>query len=204
MLIFVLLIKHLNVKKELRRAHCLKIAQKVSIYSWQFFSWKFIWDIFERFSIFFFSHLIFLLLFWYNIVIAVIFICIVEMMCDKCDNFFFLRFFHTLKYNLVFLIFFSRFFFWVTRWNTSGNSRILTLIDYLPLSVVLHIFCQTFSKNLRNFWFEGRKKEKQKLQFLKRGGEIFFFIEWDFLCWRYNQIFSFILLDHLKNRKNKN
>ena len=112
-----------------------------------------------------------------------------------------MRFFHTLKYNLVFWFFFSRFFFWVTRWNTSGNSRILTLIDYLPLSVVLHIFCQTFSKNLRNFWFEGRKKEKQKLQFLKRGGEIFFFIEWDFLCWRYNQIFSFILLDHLKNRK---
>ena len=48
----------------------------------------------ETFLRYFFSHLIFLLLFWYNIVIAVIFICIVEMMCDKCDNFFCVSFTH--------------------------------------------------------------------------------------------------------------
>ena len=47
----------------------------------------------------------------------------------------------------------------------------------------------------------GEEKRKTKVTVFKEGRGNIFFIEWDFLCWRYNQIFSFILLDHLKNRK---
>ena len=114
--------------------------------------------------------ILFYLLFWYNIVIAVIFICIVEMMCDKCDNFLFFCFFHTLKYNLFFL-----FKTEVSNpGNPSGNSRILTLIDYLPLSVVL----QKSFKNLHFiFGLRGKKNESlQQCNFFKGGGKYFFFL----------------------------
>ena len=86
------------------------------------------------FSIFF-SHLIFLLLFWYNIVIAVIFICIVEMMCDKCDNFFFFAFLSHTKIQSCFLIFFFEVFFFELQ-----DEIPVATAEFWPSSIIYH--CQ--------------------------------------------------------------
>ena len=127
------------------------------------------WDIF-------FSHLIFLLLFWYNIVIAVIFICIVEMMCDKCDNFFFLRFFHTLKYNLVFWFFFRGFFFLSYKMKYQWQQQ---NFDPHRLSTIVssssYILSNIFKKP-PEFLVWGEEKRKTKVTVFKEGrGNIFFY-----------------------------
>ena len=155
-------------------AYCLKISQKVSIYDWwNFFTWKLKWDIFERFSIFFFSHLIFLLLFWYNIVIAVIFICIVEMMCDKCDNFFFAFLSHT-KIQSCFLIFFFEVFFLGYKMKYQWQQQ---NFDPHRLSTIVssssYILSNIFKKP-PEFFVWGEEKRKTKVTVFKEGrGNIF-------------------------------
>ena len=112
-----------------------------------------------------------------------------------------MRFFHTLKYNLVFWFFFSRVFFLSYKMKYQWQQQ---NFDPHRLSTIVssssYILSNIFKKP-PEFLVWGEEKRKTKVTVFKEGRGNIFFIEWDFLCWRYNQIFSFILLDHLKNRK---